>query len=127
MDTARRTLLAAALGAFLLGASGAGAAPTPKIDNYLSRPLAPDDGAFLQAALQAPAPGSCDVLSPDPGYVEEMLVRFSTTGEKIFERRVYCRSQEEPRRPSLSGPTVFRRWSASPTALPRSMSSSAAM
>ncbi|MEQ1929251.1 MAG: caspase family protein, partial [Parvularculaceae bacterium] len=63
-------------------------APAGKIDNFMARPLAASEGAFLRSALQAPAAGSCDVLSPDPNYREEMLVRFGAGNAKTYERRV---------------------------------------
>ncbi|MEQ1931490.1 MAG: caspase family protein [Parvularculaceae bacterium] len=59
-----------------------------KVSNVLARPLAASEAQFIEAALQTPAAGSCDVLSPDPGFVEEMLVRFGANGAKSYERRV---------------------------------------
>ncbi len=47
----------------------------------------PKAAAFTPSAVP-PVSGSCDVLNPDPGFVDEMLVRFSEDGSKSFERRV---------------------------------------
>ena len=62
-----------------------------KIWNLGSRPLAAGEGAFLRVALAAPKRGGCEVVSPDPGFREEMLLdveRLKKDGERRYQRRV---------------------------------------
>ena len=64
----------------------------PKIDLLATHGL---DGivAYAETQTQSPKPTpangpSCDVLDPDQGFVDEMLVRFAEDGSKSYERRV---------------------------------------
>ncbi|MEQ1931914.1 MAG: caspase family protein, partial [Parvularculaceae bacterium] len=90
----RRLLVVTALAGLLAVAAAdaaqaaESAAPASKIQNVLRNPLAASGSQFIEAALKTPTVGACEVLSPDPGFVEEMLVRFGEGGAKSYERRV---------------------------------------
>ncbi|MFN3214847.1 MAG: caspase family protein [Henriciella sp.] len=49
------------------------------------------DRPFMESVFDAPEPGSCEVLLPDPAYVEEMLVDIDSIGSdagETYQRRV---------------------------------------
>ncbi len=78
--------------------TGGTGTPASKITNLTSSWIARDASwseqsheAFMSVAFEKPRSGSCDVLSPDPAYVEEMLVDIESIGSKrgkTYQRRV---------------------------------------
>lgn len=57
-------------------------------ESLLRNPFILSRQTFLDIAFQMPRKNLCEVLSPDPIYVEEMLVRFDEEGSRTYERRV---------------------------------------